>query len=239
LISYYGLANEGGCLFNVAKSRSDIPEVRKKAIDASLSTRSFVYSEEEVLTLYRNYFENRLSFKESIVGTTIPLQYSYSIVKQRKSKTLYNKYILSGLVKNLRQPGDGAVKRVNTLDISDEDLIRSFENVCSLKAALRDEAKRLGVSRGWLGDVFLGKHRKELNLDSQRYKVRSNGHHVNKTRRYEKFLSLYPDKSVDEIAEIIGITRSCVWAYIVRYKKDLEYNSTSKEDQDVPRSMAS
>lgn len=222
LISLYGLASEGGCLFNVAKSVNDIPEVRKKASTHAALNRHRVYSEEEVLTIYTNYFEKRMSFKQSVEGTSVCPRYVYSIIKGKKLKAFYKKYILSGIVKNNRQPEDNIKVNGVPHKVSDAEVIKAFDMVCSGKSGLKEVASALGITRSVLGRAFSGKDRSYLNLDTERYLSRPHGVSLKYIRVYAEFKELYETttKDVGELAVLIGTTKSCVYNYLIRYKAE-------------------
>lgn len=233
LIKVYGLACEGGCLFNVAKSRSDIPDVRIIALQKLAQKGYRKYKEEEIVSVYREYFENRSSYLEASKGTSIPPRYAYHLLKGNKCKKLYEKYVLSGVIINNRPPEDAKVVKAikpktkrnynkSIQEVNDQSLLEAFELVCNLKITLKDAASQLGVPRPWLGNVFSGKSCRHLKLDSSRFKSLPKGRGVKAMITYQKFLELYPkeqDKGL--IAEILGVTKSCVFSYAKRYREEL------------------
>lgn len=221
LIGLYGLASEGGCLFNVAKSVNDIPEVRKKASTQAALNRHRVYSEEEVLTVYTNYFEKCMSFKRSAEGTTMCPRYVNSVIKGKKLKAFYKKYILSGTVKNNRKPEDNVKVNGPPPKLSDSTVVEAFDKICSGVFTLREIATELGVSRGTLGTIFNGTKRSYLNLDTASYLSKPKGRSLENIRGYTEFIELYKTtKDVGEIAALIGKTKSCVYNYIIKYKAE-------------------
>lgn len=222
LISYYGLIDEGGCLLNVAKTRHEIPVSTKKAISEKKTQRTVVYSEDEVLHLYRNYFERRMSLRDCVDGTTIPYRYSSAICRGERFKGLFAKYIKSGLVQNLRTPEDNLKrKHPENQKVSDQDLINIFEKVCNLEATLREACEEVGTSPFWVAQAFKGEFRKYLNFDYDRYKNLPKGKYISQERSYALFKQLYPKISkIEELAEKVGRSKSTIHAYIRRYNKE-------------------
>lgn len=229
LISLYKLANEGGCLYNVAKSRHDIPEVRKQAITTSNVDRVRVYSEQDVVMLYTNYFQKRLSYLDSICGTDIPLHYSYTILNGKKFKGLYEKYISSGLIPNLREPSDNQIKVKIKRKLTDEEVLSAFDKVCSGDMTLIEVAKEFNVGKSTLSVIFRGKDRTYLNLNLDRYKTSIKGNTLQHSRRYSEFTRLYAEtKDVHKIAETMGVHVASVYNYLLKYRQEME-------DEDVPQ----
>ena len=230
LIGYYGLIDEGGFLYNIAKSRHEFPESSKKIISDKKTARTVVYSEDEVVTLYRNYFELRIPLMwNCTIGTRIPRRYSYQILTGEKFKGLYKKYILSGEIQNLRQPSDD-IKRKSTENhkVSDEDLISAYNRVCSGDITIKEISITLGVAAGWLGTVFLGKNRPYLMLDTAKYESLPKGRAVGQDRSYNKFLEFYPSITDNSLlVDLVGKSVSRVIAYKRRYNKEKENNDVT------------
>lgn len=225
LISYYKLVGEGGCLFNVAKSRHDFPELSKKIISEKKTSRQVVYSEEDVLTLYKNYFEKRQSLRECVQGTQIPRRYSSAISRGERFKGLYIKYIESGLVKNYRQLEDDFIRKdPENQKVSDEEILEIFDLVCSGNFTLDEVCNERGFSPTWMGRVFSGLDRKYLNLNCEQYKSLPKGKHVARERAYLKFTEYYP-KIVTEIEELVNLVQrseAVIYRFIRRYRKETE-----------------
>lgn len=229
LIRYYGLVDEGGCLYNVAKSRHEFPESSKKLISAKKTDRTIVYSEAEVVTLYRNYFEGRIPLmSECTKGTSIPRKYAYQILTGEKFKGLYERYISTGIVKNLRQPGDDIKRRVpKSQKVSDAELVSAFNRVCGGEVTIKEICSAMGVSAGWLGKVFLGKDRPYLMLDTATYELLPKGRAIGQDRSYARFLEFYPVVTdTAHLADLVGKSKSRIAAYKRRFNHE-------KETQDV------
>lgn len=225
LISYYKLVADGGCLFNVAKSRHDIPETSRRSISEKKRARQIVYSEEDVLTLYKNYFEGRKSLRECVQGTAIPRRYSSAITRGERFKGLYAKYVQSGIVKNYRQSEDNILRKdPENQKISDSTILEIFDLVCSGKFTLEELCKAEGCSPLWMGKVFSGVYRKYLNLDYEAYRNLPKGKHVAKERAYSVFREHYPNHTtnVDDLVNLIGRSKTVVYRFIKRYQKELE-----------------
>lgn len=230
LISYYKLVGDGGCLFNVAKSRHDFPEASKKAISEKKTSRQIVYSEEDVLTLYRNYFEKRQTLRECVQGTKIPRRYSSAIARGERFKGLYRKYVESGLVNNLRQPEDDLIRKdPENQKVSDEEIIEIFDLVCSQKFTLKEVCEERYYSAIWLGKVFIGLDRKYLKLDYDLYRSLPKGRHVARERAYLLFKEHYPEKTTNpaELVGLVGRSKSVINRYILRYKQEKEASDGS------------
>lgn len=225
LISYYGLVDEGGCLFNISKTRHDMPDESKRKISEKKVGRKIVYSEEEVLTLYKNYFEKRSTQLESVEGTTIPKRYASAILRGERFKGLYDKYITSGHVKNLRQEEDSFIRKSpEYLKISDEELVEIFNLVCSGEFTLREVCNPRGYSATWLGKVFSGKGRKHPPLDYELYKSLPKGRNVDMERSYREFVRHYSasERDVSVLASLVGKSEVVIYRYIRRYTKEKE-----------------
>lgn len=225
LISYYKLVGDGGCLFNVAKSRHDFPEVSKKILSEKKTSRQIVYSEEDVLTLYKNYFEKRQSFRESVQGTSIPRQYASVICRGERFKGLYKKYIKSGAIKNNRQVKDDLKRKDPKYQkISDDTIIKIFNLVCTGKYTLDELCSDEGISPLWMGKVFIGQYRKYLNLDNELYKSLPKGKHVGREKAYSKFIEYYPTITTEpeELVELVGRSKPVIYRFIRRYIKEME-----------------
>lgn len=230
LISHYKLVSEGGCLFNIAKSRHEIPETTKKSISEKKTSRQIVYSEEDVVTLYKNYFENRQSLRECVQGTMIPRRYSSAIARGERFKGLYLKYIESGLIKNYRQPEDDFRRKdPENQKISDEEILEIFDLVCSGKFTLDELCNARGCSPFWMGKVFIGVYRKYLNLNYELYKSLPKGKHVAMERAYCKFTEYYSQltTNIDELVELVERSKSVIHRFIRRYRKEMEASSGS------------
>lgn len=225
LISHYKLVSEGGCLFNIAKSRHEIPETSKKSISEKKTARQVVYSEEDVVTLYKNYFESRQSLRECVQGTMIPRRYSSAIARGERFKGLYLKYVESGLVKNYRQPEDDFRRKdPENQKISDEEIIEIFDLVCSGEFTLDELCNSRGYSPTWMGKVFIGLDRKYLNLNYDLYKSLPKGKHVARERAYLKFIEYYskPTTDMQELVELVGRSKSVIYRFIQRYLNEME-----------------
>lgn len=234
LIRLYGLVDEGGCLYNVAKSRHEFPESSKKIISKKKTDRTIVYSEDEIVRVYKNYFERRMNILSSVEGTSVPPRYASAILRGERFKGLYARYVESGKVVNLRTPDDNILRKApENQKVSDKNLIEAFEMVCQGNITTRAICKELGVSQEWLGCVFLGKSRPYLKLDSERYRSLPKGRKVGQDLSYTRFTKVYPEiVDTKELVGLVGKSASRICAYKRRYKQE-------KEDQDVPRSMAS
>ena len=233
LISYYGLIDEGGCLYNIAKSRHEFPEVSKKAISDKKTERTVVYTEEDVVRLYKNYFENRMSLRECIAGTSIPYRYSSALCRGERFKGLYKKYIESGIIKNLRTPEDDLKrKHPENQKISDQQLYDIFEKVCNLEMTLKEACKEVGTEPNWVSKVFKGEFRKYLSFDYERYSNLPKGRHIDQERSYWKFKELYPEvEDVASLSQSIGKSKASIYSYIRRYNAEFPTEDKS------PRSL--
>lgn len=230
LISHYRLVSEGGSLLNIAKSRHEIPETSKKSISEKKTSRQIVYSEEDVVTLYKNYFEERQSLRECVQGTMIPRRYSSAICRGERFKGLYLKYIESGLIKNYRQPEDDFRRKdPENQKISDEEILEIFDLVCSGKFTLDELCSARGCSPFWMGKVFIGVYRKYLNLNYELYKSLPKGKHVAMERAYCKFTEYYPQltTNINELVELVERSKSVIHRFIRRYRKEMEASSGS------------
>lgn len=225
LISYYKLVSEGGCLFNITKSRHDFAETSKKTISEKKTSRQIVYSEEDVLTFYKNYFEKRKSLRESVQGTMIPRHYASAISRGERFKGLYLKYIESGLVENYRKDEDNFLRKdPENQKISDEEIIEVFDLVCSGKFTLDEICSARGHSPTWMGKVCAGVERKYLKLNYDLYKSLPKGKHVARERAYLRFTEYYQKQTtnVDYLVELVGRSEAVIYRFIRRYRKETE-----------------
>lgn len=159
LISYYGLVEEGGFLYQYAKTRDEysdkfINEISKTNLPKN---EQKVYSEDVILQLYQSYFEKSLPLYEVCQDINIKYSYASQVVNGYKCKRLYNKYVTSGLITNNR-PNSTKIKRSNK-NITDDDFIEAKKLYDSGCIALIDLAVKLGTSKGTLRAVFQGKKR--------------------------------------------------------------------------------
>lgn len=230
LINYYKLVEDGGCLFNIAKSRHEFPLESREIVSKKKIERTIVYPEEEVLALYRNYFEKRKTKRESVEGTTIPRGYASAIVRGERFKGLYDKYITSGIVKNLRKEEDDFIRKgPENQKVSDDELREIFNLVCSGEATLAEICLPRGYSPSWVGRVFAGKDRRYLNLDYDLYKSLPKGKHVSMERTYQEFVKHYSASvtDVDTLIRLVGRSEATIRRYIRRYKKEKEASNGS------------
>lgn len=230
LINHYKLVRDGGCLFNVAKTRHEFPLESREILSKKKTERTIVYSEEEVLTVYKNYFEKRKTKRDSVGGTTIPRNYASPILRGERFKGLYDKYITSGIVKNLRKEEDDFIRKgPENQKVSDDELREIFNLVCSGEVTLAEICLPRGYSPGWVGRVFAGKDRGYLDLDYALYKSLPKGKHVGRERAYQEFVKHYNASTtdVDTLVGLVGRSESVIRRYIRRYKKEKEASNGS------------
>lgn len=159
LISYYGLVDEGGCLYQYAKTRDEysdkfINEISKPNLPKPSQK---IYSEDVILRLYQDYFEKSLPLYE--ICKNIGMKYSYAtqVTTGTKCKILYKKYIESGVVVKNRDFSTKS-KRSNK-NLTDEDFIKAKDLYDSGCVSLVDLAATLGTSKDTMRSVFQGKKR--------------------------------------------------------------------------------
>lgn len=225
LIAHYKLIGEGGCLLNVMKSRSEFPESSKKVISEKKISRQIVYTEQEVLTFYINYFEKRMHHTDAVRGTSIPKRYATYIYRGERFRGLYEKYIESGVVQNLRLPGDSYIRKSDECQkVSDSVVIELFEKVCSGVITLNEACVGLDISPYRLGKIFSGESRRYLNLDYDLYKSIPKGKHVSRERAYLIFKDMYLDgqTEVKQLVKLVGRSHSVVNRFIRRLKSEQE-----------------
>ena len=158
LISYYGLADEGGVLYQYAKTRDEysdkfINEISKPNLP---KIEQKVYSEDVILQLYQHYFEESLPLYEICQNLGVKYDYATQVLRGFKCKTLYNKYITSGLISNNR---NFSVKPRRSNNLTDEDFIEAKRLYDRGGISLVELAMKLGTSKDTLRSVFQGKKR--------------------------------------------------------------------------------
>ncbi len=117
LIYAYGLIEDGGCLVNYARTRFQYSESFKKDVTGKAYLgKTYKYSEDQVKSVYTDYFINCKSYKEISEKTGISSNYLPYLIRGVKHEKLFKKYITSGLIVSKR--GD----TLNPVTYSNADL---------------------------------------------------------------------------------------------------------------------
>ena len=219
LISYYGLASEGGCLVNYAKTRFQYSDkfVEDVCLKGRLN-REYKYSKEVVFSVYDKYFKDKLEIYEVASATGISENYIYYLLTGKKHKYLFKEYVSSNPQVDTEYLGRLSRvirKRPESQKIKDAVLIEAFYKVCDTGCTVQSVADEIGVNSGWLSSVFVGKDRAYLALDYERYRNIRKGRASSKVNNLDIVRSLLKDgKTVMEIKEITGFGRTTVFRYV-------------------------
>lgn len=218
LIDLYGFKSEGGYLVNYAKTRFQFSDqfVEHLSSKGHLEKKT-KYSDETVILAYKMYFENVIPVQEVSEKTGIPPRHLRCILRGARREGLFSKYITGGEIKDNRRGREH--QRKLPKKYPDEVLRQAFEEACSGIKTVSELSRELGCAEGWLGQVFLGKYRQGLNLDSERYRGLSKGTRGQTIRDYKRFLEYYPEiDSIPEISKLTGISRTSCYRYRDKFK---------------------
>ena len=212
LISQYGIEEEGGLLTNATKTREDAkrflvrfgkPKAIKK-LTVNVTPHKCFMVFRRILYDGRSYQDvaNEFGITAGMVGL---------ILTGRKNKSLYEKYLLSGKIRDRRSELRLEYKPLESRRIyDDEQLINSFESYRYGIESSKDIATRLGIGQRYLMNLFNGNHRSYLKLkDKKIYLVRTK-RDTHDIHGYAKIYLDYRDNntSVSILAKKYGISNS-------------------------------
>lgn len=184
LISQYGLESEGGLLTNYAKTRFEYSDRFFEdvvTLSADKNTIKIPLSLEfKILSLYYYFAKSALEISK-VTGVSLGVIEGIYTGK-RKNRTLYEKYIESGKIKNRRKEIRSQYKPlVKRQEYSDEEIIRVHDKYRFGLYSITQAANELGCHVKYLTNVFNGTRRQHLGIcdkpvlflrkDSQKYGV--------------------------------------------------------------------
>lgn len=183
LINQYGLIDEGGVLYNYSKSLGNSDYSYSFAKDVSQKAykedaNHFKYTQDQVVNVYRLYFEQGIIGDKLEQLSGIPKDYCYYLTKGIKHKRYFSKWVLSGLIKNniesLFSKEHLKSKACRGLEcrVSDETLQSLYFAVCSGETTIRDLCNKYNFSANYIRAVFQGQKRKYLGFRLSRDTIR-------------------------------------------------------------------
>lgn len=110
LISFYGLESEGGVLTNYAKNRFEYSErfITNVSSKGHLH-RKKKYSDEQVISALKMYFEDCQNIQYTSEQTGIPRTYLTYCLRGKKNKVLYNNHVGKTIKKNREYESDNCL----------------------------------------------------------------------------------------------------------------------------------
>lgn len=223
LISTYRLVEDGGCLVNYAKTRFQYSERFKTDVCAKGHlARKVKYEKEIVFTAYDLHFRQNLRVWEIAEETGIPENYLYYLLQGRKQKTFFKEYITSEDFFDGRNGEKSQSVRESKLKVPSDTLINLFDAVCRQTITLGEAAKTLGCNEVWLGKVFLGKKRKDLQLDYERYQGISKGRAVLRVKNQKTFNEAYTTTGcIRETMKLTGFSKTSCYRFLKRLESGM------------------
>ena len=165
LIDYYGLESEGGCLRQYAKTRDQYSEnfienISKKNLP---SPEQKTYDEETVYSFYKMYFTDVDNVRDISLKLNIPYSYCSQLALGVKCKTLFDKYVKTGIIEDNTSKKKRPRNKSGGLSVlSDERIINVLNDYLSGKYAFKDASIYLGVCKETLRSVLNGEIRESV-----------------------------------------------------------------------------
>lgn len=158
LISFYGIESEGGCLRQYAKSRYEMSKCFSKIASEQAKKRTTKDTERKVYAVYEMYFtqcENKYFISETL---DVPYRNICDWVTGRNHKILYEKYVLSGIVKKNREV---TVEFKLDKRLTVTELRKDREDWLN-GALVREIARKYDIAPNTLNSLFMGRRCKGL-----------------------------------------------------------------------------
>ena len=212
LISYYGLESEGGVLTNYAKNRFEYSE--KFVEDFSRKggeSRFHNIPNDIIFKILKLRFYDAKSVAYISKFTKVSLKICHKICRGERNKTLYEKYITSGLIKNnLKNDVRKEPLKSKNYVISDEKIIKAHNSWLNGDKTLNSLAQEIGTTSHYLNNIFNGKKRKYLKLNTARKKFNACRNVTNDKALQILDFRYLENKSYKQIVDITNIPKTTV-----------------------------
>lgn len=167
LISCYGLVSEGGQLQQYAKSRNEYSQkfINEHSLKNLPEVKQKTHCESKIVELYQRYYTLVESVKD--IAKSLNLKYSYvtQVAKGHKCKTLYDKYVKSGLIEDntskLKRPRN---RREGLKSLTQEQLAKELSDYLSGNQSLKDTSVNLGVCKETIKKILHGEINPDIKL---------------------------------------------------------------------------
>ena len=167
LISHYGLIYEGGFLVNYAKTRFQYCEQFFKDVVVKSSLKKSKHIPNWLaFKILKDYYFFGHSVKDIMKLNSLSSAIVRSIISGKKNYCVFEKYILSGKVKDRRKEiSKSSPKRlVNRQEYSDEIILEMFELYSEGHSTIKEICKKYGINRRYLSNVFNYKEKMVLDF---------------------------------------------------------------------------
>lgn len=231
LISYYGLVDEGGCLYQYAKTRDEYSEAFTNEVAklGGKKTSHFV-PQDIAFRILRYYYYDVYSISKICSNLNITKKVCQNICKGKKFPNLYEKYIKTGRIKNKRfllkqrQQEKPKIKRQPRHAIDDGLWVYYLESLYLGYVDRKTVANKLNITMEYLSAVIRGDSKKYLKID----KVILDGIRINEQIKSDKDvkevlrLRYIENKTFSDIQKETGVnkrTASRVCRFEGKYSK--------------------
>lgn len=178
------------------------------------------YSDEQIIECYRLYYEEDLSPYNIEQAVGVPRMYLKKIFAGKARVDLYDTYVVSGLIKDNRNPDKRKAPIVKQLD---EAVLRDYYlRVINMEMSVVDAASEIGIAQAYLRQIFNGDIRDfygfDLRNDKETRSIKTRQRDLRK-----KKIGWFLDQgfSTAQISKITGHSRS----YLHVIKQELEDES--------------
>lgn len=216
LISYYGLFDDGGCLYQYAKTRDEysnsfLEEVSKIG---GKKTSHFV-PRDIAFKVLRHYYYDVYSITEICSLFNITKKVCENIYNGKKFPDLYEKYITSNRIKNNRlllkeqQQSKPKIQRKPRNSIDDSLWIYYLECLYLGSIDKKTLAHRLNITQEYLASVIRGDSKKGLNIDRSILEGIKLNEVINSDKCAREVLRLryVENKGFDDIQKLTGVSK--------------------------------